>query len=107
MKRLLSLFGLLALSVTALAQSNKAKALVQSMTLEEKVNLVVGMGMKLPGMENGGGPVIGQTMDKVPGAAGTTFAIPRLGLPNTVLADGPAGLRITTDALLLLPCSVA
>lgn len=95
MKRLLSLFGLLALSVTALAQSNKAKALVQSMTLEEKVNLVVGMGMKLPGMENGGGPVIGQTMDKVPGAAGTTFAIPRLGLPNTVLADGPAGLRIS------------
>lgn len=94
MKRLLSLFGLLALSVTALAQTNKAKALVQSMTLEEKVNLVVGMGMKLPGMENGGGPVIGQTMDKVPGAAGTTFAIPRLGLPNTVLADGPAGLRI-------------
>lgn len=94
MKQLLSFFGLLALSVTAMAQSNKAKALVKSMTLEEKVNLVVGMGMKLPGLDNGGGPVIGQTMDKVQGAAGTTFAIPRLGLPNTVLADGPAGLRI-------------
>lgn len=95
MKQMLSLIGLLALSVTAMAQSNKAKALVKSMTLEEKVNLVVGMGMKIPGMNNGGGPVIGQTMDKVPGAAGTTFAIPRLGLPNTVVADGPAGLRIS------------
>lgn len=95
MKQMLSFFGLLALSVTATAQSNKAKALIKTMTLEEKVNLVVGMGMKIPGLDNGGGPVIGQTMDKVPGAAGTTFAIPRLGLPNTVVADGPAGLRIS------------
>jgi len=73
----------------------KAKALVGNMTLEEKVNLVVGMGMKLPGLNQGaGGTGVGLSMDKVAGAAGTTYAIPRLGLPTTVVADGPAGLRI-------------
>ncbi|TAL42309.1 MAG: beta-glucosidase [Chitinophagaceae bacterium] len=79
---------------SAIAQNNKAKELVGKMTLEEKVNLVVGMGMNIPGLTQNSGPVIGQTMDKVPGAAGTTFAIPRLGIPNTVVSDGPAGLRI-------------
>lgn len=83
----------LVIALPSISQTNKAKELVSKMTLDEKVNLVVGMGMNIPGM-NTGAPVVGQTMDKVEGAAGTTFAIPRLGLPNTVLADGPAGLRI-------------
>ncbi|MFT3680968.1 MAG: glycoside hydrolase family 3 C-terminal domain-containing protein [Ferruginibacter sp.] len=75
---------------------SKARELVNKMTLEEKVNLVVGMGMKLPGMPaNNDAPVVGQTTDKVPGAAGTTYAIQRLGIPTTVVADGPAGLRIS------------
>ncbi len=72
----------------------KAREIVSQMTLDEKVNLVVGMGMNIPGMDMSSGPVVGQTMDKVPGAAGTTFAIERLGIKNTVMADGPAGLRI-------------
>ena len=50
---------------------------INAMTLEEKAHLVVGTTKKL-----------------VPGAAGTTYPIERLGIPAVVLADGPAGLRI-------------
>lgn len=73
----------------------KAREWVRQMTLEEKAQMVVGMGMKIPGMPQMGGPTVGQTEDKVPGAAGTTYSIPRLGIPATVMADGPAGLRIS------------
>lgn len=55
------------------------KEVVGAMTLQEKVQLVVGMGWNPP---------------KVPGAAGQTHAIPRLGIPSMVLSDGPAGVRI-------------
>ncbi|WP_347158068.1 glycoside hydrolase family 3 C-terminal domain-containing protein [Pontibacter chitinilyticus] len=66
---------------------------VAALTLEEKAKLVVGNGFSMPGVTPQG-PVIGETKDKVPGAAGTTFAVPRLGIPSMVLADGPAGVRI-------------
>jgi len=68
---------------------------IKAMTLEEKTKLVVGNGFRMPGASPQG-PVIGQTQDKVPGAAGTTFGIPRLGIPSIVVADGPAGLRISS-----------
>ena len=73
----------------------QVKTLLSKMTTEEKINIVVGMGMNIPGVTQGSGTGIGQTMDKVEGAAGTTFAIPHLNLPTTVVADGPAGLRIS------------
>jgi beta-glucosidase len=63
-----------------------------AMTAEEKVALLVGIGM--PGF-GGGGAVVGETQSLVPGAAGATTAIPRLGIPSVVVADGPAGLRIS------------
>jgi beta-glucosidase len=70
---------------------NSIKEIIAAMTLEEKAKLLVGNGFKMPGR---GGPTVGQTQDKVPGAAGTTFAIPRLGIPSIVVSDGPAGVRI-------------
>ncbi len=64
---------------------------VAAMTLEEKAHLVIGTGMA---GTDGEAPVVGATRNLVPGAAGTTYPIPRLGIPSIVLADGPAGLRI-------------
>ena len=64
---------------------------IGAMTLEEKAHLVVGTGMA--GF-SGDSAVIGATRKLVPGAAGTTYPIERLGIPAVVLADGPAGLRI-------------
>jgi beta-glucosidase len=67
---------------------------IQAMTLEEKVQLVVGAGFAFPGAASPSGTTIGQTLDRVAGAAGTTQPIPRLGIPSLVTADGPAGVRI-------------
>ena len=64
---------------------------IGAMTLEEKAHIVVGTGMA--GF-SGDSTVIGATRKLVPGAAGTTYPIDRLGIPAVVLADGPAGLRI-------------
>jgi len=81
------------------------KTIVSEMTLNEKVRLLVGMGMQLPkelpegqieGLENRGA-VIGSIQNIVPGAAGATASIERLGIPAIVVADGPAGLRIASD----------
>ncbi len=65
---------------------------ISGMTLEEKAHLVIGTGME--GFESGDSAVVGDTRKLVPGAAGTSYPIPRLGIPAIVLADGPAGLRI-------------
>ena len=67
---------------------NSLKEVIAAMTLEEKAQLVVGNGFSIPGMSQARAP------EKVAGAAGSTFAIPRLGIPSIVVSDGPAGVRI-------------
>lgn len=74
------------------AQSLKLSAdnideIVSAMTLEEKVHLLVG---------GDNYDSNGKKIDYVPGAAGPSHAIPRLGIPATVLTDGPAGVRISS-----------
>jgi beta-glucosidase len=63
---------------------------MKAMTLDEKARLLVG------GANNffGDQAVVGGEADLVAGAAGTSPAIARLGIPATVLTDGPAGVRI-------------
>ena len=73
-------------------QANNVDEVLKAMTLEEKAMLVVGGNRQITSTENNG--MIGGHAQRVPGAAGTTQAIPRLGIPSTVLTDGPAGVRI-------------
>jgi beta-glucosidase len=66
---------------------NSIEDVINAMTVEEKASMLIGSEMFGPTLE--GNPRL-----SVPGAAGATFPIKRLGIPATVLADGPAGLRI-------------
>ena len=63
---------------------------LKAMTLEEKAKLLVG------GANNffSANAVVGGEATLVAGAAGTSPEIARLGIPATVLTDGPAGVRI-------------
>lgn len=63
------------------------------LTAKEKVQLLSGIGM---GAVTVNGTVVGSVnAGCVVGAAGATVAIPRLGIPQVVMADGPAGVRIS------------
>ncbi|MCF8273487.1 MAG: glycoside hydrolase family 3 C-terminal domain-containing protein [Flavobacteriaceae bacterium] len=83
------------------AQTNtdeKINQIIDKLSLEEKVYLTVGTGMNIPGFsEKSNAPqsVIGSTQDKIPGAAGTSYTNKRFDFPAVVLADGPAGIRIS------------
>ena len=85
------LFGATALFAQPQLSKDNIDEVLNAMTLEEKATLLVGSGW---GSMTAGSMTASATA-LVPGAAGTTRAIERLGIPNTVLADGPAGLRIS------------
>ncbi len=98
---------------TTTAVGNKEKSVesvISKMTLEQKVQLLIGTGMfmDLPdsitkmfgGPEDANADLEYKTMvDKIraylPGAAGFTAEYPAIGVTSQVLADGPAGLRIS------------
>lgn len=93
MKKLSIIVGLALCALPLMAQpklqKDNVEEVLKAMTVEEKATLVIGTGW--------GSMVAGSMTGSavlVPGAAGTTQAIERLGIPQTVLADGPAGLRI-------------
>lgn len=67
-------------------------AVVAAMTLKEKASLVVG-GNKEE-LTSGNGEIVGTQATKVPGAAGQTQDIPRLGIPSIVFSDGAMGVKL-------------
>lgn len=99
MKRLTTILLTAAVSVMAGAQplltEKNIDIVLKAMTLEEKAELLVGSieGMNYTGVPMPTGNEAGY--QRVPGAGGQTNTIPRLGIPPTVVADGPAGLRIS------------
>ncbi len=70
------------------------RKIVAAMSLEEKAGLLVGTSME---GYAGEGAVTGRTLKTVPGSAGTTCSLESYGIPTTVMADGPAGLRIDPE----------
>lgn len=97
MKKIIIGCTALLLSTTMIAQNapqlnaKNIDSVIKAMTLEEKAQLLVGGGND--GFV-GSGSMLGHQKKIVAGAAGITVAIPRLGIPATVVADGPAGVHI-------------
>ena len=92
-KRISILLALAAISMMAQAQprlkADNIDAVISAMTVEEKVGLLIGNAVATykDGVPTG-------TSASVPGAAGCTRPIERLGIPGIILSDGPAGVHI-------------
>ena len=101
-------------AVNTEAKEISINSIISSLTLEEKAQLLVGTGMFFPipdslrdrmpaGFGRRGAPreetpytkMVDKVRTYLPGAAGFTAEFPEKGITTQVLADGPAGLRIS------------
>lgn len=87
-------FAAMAVCLAAVSQprlrEDNIDEILKAMTVEEKVQLLVGGAA--PVIMNG---ITSGISAEVPGASGNTRPIERLGITGSVLADGPAGVRIS------------
>ncbi|KIA83973.1 glycoside hydrolase family 3 N-terminal domain-containing protein [Flavobacterium sp. AED] len=76
-----------------LSTQDRIQDLINQMTDDEKASMLIGIGM--PGFDWAKMQFSTEKdTAKVPGSAGGTTAISRLGIPSVIVSDGPAGLRI-------------
>lgn len=117
MKKKLLLVSALLYAVTVCAQSLNVDSIIPLLTLDEKINIVVGANRLIetppdaaPGMparttdwdevnklraeKIAPGVITAFSEGRVPGVAGEMIPVERLGITTMLLADGPAGLRI-------------
>lgn len=73
-------------------RANNIDAIIKTMTLEEKVDLIVGS--RMYHQDPDAAPHIKESWKVIPGAAGRINPVPRVGIPCVVLSDGPAGCGI-------------
>jgi beta-glucosidase len=87
-----------ALSAQVKLTSTNIDKVIKEMTIEEKASMLVGytFGKSYWGLPTNPDP---NAKAIVLGAAGNTAAIERLGIPHTVLSDGPAGVHISSTRL--------
>lgn len=72
----------------AIYQNDKVDAIINKLTINEMIDVVVGTGM-----------FIGKNRIDIPGSVGnTTSKLYKKGLINVALCDGPAGLRLAREA---------
>lgn len=64
-------------------RADNVDEVLQAMTLDEKCHLLLGCGMHF------------NDDAKFPGTAGSSYAVPRLGIPSIYCADGQQGLRMS------------
>ena len=84
------------------SSEKKARDIIEKMTLEQKAQLVIGANRGRPSRsdtqqmeETDYTRMVDSIRKYVPGAAGVTAMFPEIGISSQVLADGPAGLRIS------------
>lgn len=81
-----------AMEVPQLGKSS-VEQVIRAMTLEEKARILVGGRYEVT-PDGKRGPIV---KDDSLGSVGMTPAIPRLGIPCTLLTDGPAGVRLPAN----------
>lgn len=71
-----------------LSLDERADDIIDRLSTADKINLVVGIGLNIPGMFEASQPL------RVPGAVGGTYTFDSLGINGLITTDGPAGVRI-------------